>query len=155
MAVYPEGNPGQFPVDLASPVGQFRALVGDLASVPYTPVYPGFQNFVMFSDAEIEAYIEQGGGTTRGVGFAYLYLAGQAALESVSVKDYDLAIDKTKRAADLRAIAQIWFSRADDEDVASAEEGFEIVNTGTSSGEFVPELAPPIFGRQYTIGRWR
>lgn len=155
MAVYPEGNPGAFPVELTGPVGQFRALIGDLNSTAYVPVAPGFQNFIMFSDAEVEAYISQGEGITRGVGFAYLYLAGQAAMESVSVKDYDLMIDKTKRATDLRVIAQAWFDRADSEDVSSAEEGFEIVSTGTTGGDFIPELAPAIFGRQYTLGRWR
>lgn len=155
MAVYPEGNPGAFPVDLTSPVGQFRALIGDLNSTAYDPAVPGFQNFTMFSDAEVEAYIAQGEGVTRAIGFAYLYLAGQAALESVSIKDYDLMIDKTKRATDLRVIAQAWFDRADTEDVSSAEEGFEIVTTGTDSGEFIAELAPATFGRQYTIGRWR
>lgn len=155
MAVYLEGNPGAFPVDLTSPVGQFRALIGDLNSTAYDPDVPGFQNFTMFSDAEVEAYIAQGEGVTRAIGFAYLYLAGQAALESVSIKDYDLMIDKTKRATDLRVIAQAWFDRADNEDVSSAEEGFEIVSTGTTGGEFIPELSPAIFGRQYTIGRWR
>ena len=155
MAVYPEGNPGEYPVDRASNVGQFRALVGDLNSTPYNPVEPGFQNFEKFSDAEIEAYISQGGSVTRGIGYAYLYLAAQAAKESISVGDYDLKIDKTKRAADLRAIAEFWFKRADDDDIATAEDAFEIVPTGTSSGEFIPELTIPIYGRKYTMARWR
>lgn len=156
MAVYPEGNPGAYPVDLASEVGQFRALVGDLNSTPYDPVYPGFQNFEKFADAEIEAYISQAGGSVpRGIGFAYLYLAGQAAMESRSVKDYDLQVDTTKRAADLRAIAEFWFSRADEDDIATAEDAFEIVPTGTGSGQFIPELTIPIYGRKYTMARWR
>ena len=156
MAVFPEGNPGEFPVDLASPVGQFRAMVGDLNSESYTPVAPGFQSFEKFSDAEIETYLAQGNGSiNRAIGYSYLYLAGQAAMESLAVKDYDLQVDSTKRAADLRAIAQMWFGLADSGDVASAEEGFVIVPTGTDAGGFIPELAPPIWGRQYTLGRWR
>lgn len=156
MATFPEGNPGEYPVDLTSNVGKFRALTGDLNSTPYDPVEPGFQNFEKFSDAEIEAYLEQGGNSIpRAIGFAYLYLAGQAAMQSQSVKDYDLQIDDTKRAADLRAIAQFWFDQADGEEVIAGEEAFEIVPTGTKSGGFIAELAPPIWGRQYTIGRWR
>lgn len=117
MAVFPAGNPGQWPVDLSSDVGQFRALIGDLNAVPYDPDEPGFGNFEKFSDAEIEAYLLAGGGSIpRGIGFAYLYLAGQAAMQSASVKDYDLQIDETKRAGDLRAIAQFWFDQADDSD---------------------------------------
>lgn len=120
MAVFPAGNPGQWPVDLSSDVGQFRALIGDLNAVPYDPDEPGFRDFEKFSDAEIEAYLLAGGGSIpRGIGFAYLYLAGQAAMQSASVKDYDLAIDETKRAGDLRAIAQFWFDRADEDDDAS------------------------------------
>lgn len=155
MAVYPSGNPGQAPVDLTSEIGRFRALVGDLQSTPYDPVESGFENFLKYSDAEIEGYISQGGSVARGIGFAYLYLAGQAAMQSASVKDYDIAIDETKRAADLRAIAQFWFDQADGDDVISAEEGFEIVPTGTSGGDFIPEATIPVWGRQYTIGRWR
>lgn len=152
---YPDGNPGEWPVDLPSDVGRFRALVGDLNAIEYNPPAPGARSYEMFSDAEIEAYIAQGGSVTRGIGYAYLYLASQAAKESVSVGDYDLKIDSTKRAADLRAIAQMWFGLAGDEDTASAEEGFTIVPTGTNAGGFIPELAPPIWGRQYTLGRWR
>lgn len=156
MAVFPEGNPGAYPVDLTSKVGQFRALTGDLNSAPYDPVYPGFQNFVKFSDAEIEGYLAQGGDSVaRAIGYSYLYLAGQAAMESAAIKDYDLQIDKTKRAADLTAIAKLWFGQADGEEVIAGEEAFEIVPTGTNSGQFIPELSIPIYGRKYTMGRWR
>lgn len=156
MAVFPEGNPGEFPVDLTSMVGQFRALTGDLNSTPYNPVEPGYQNFVKFSDAEIEGYLTQGGGSVaRAIGYSYLYLAGQAAIESAAIKDYDLQIDKTKRAADLTAIAKLWFGQADGEEVIAGEEAFEIVPTGTNSGQFIPELSIPIYGRKYTMGRWR
>lgn len=120
MASFPSGNPGVAPPDLTSDVGQFRALVGDLQYEAYDPPEPGFGNYEKFSDAEITAYITAGGGSIpRGIGFAYLYLAGQAAMQSASVKDYDLQIDETKRAGDLRAIAQFWFDRADEDDDAS------------------------------------
>lgn len=156
MAQYPSGNPGAFPVDLLSDVGQFRALSGDLNSEPYDPVKPGIQNYEKFSDAEIEAYLEQGAGSiNRAIGLSYLYLAGQAAMESRSIKDYDLQVDLTKRAADLRAIAQTWLGLADGDDVATAEEEFTIVPTGTDSGPFIPELSIPIWGRAYTLKRWR
>lgn len=153
---FPGGNPGAYPVDLTSKVGQFRALTGDLNSTPYDPVEPGFQNFVKFSDAEIEGYLTQGGGSVaRAIGYSYLYLAGQAAMESSSIADYDLKIDKTKRATDLTNIAKLWFGQADGEDVISGEEAFEIVPTGTQSGAFIPEGTIPIWGRQYTWAPWR
>lgn len=156
MATFPEGNPGVYPVDLTSKVGQFRALTGDLNSTPYDPAYPGFQNFLKFSDAEIEGYLAQGGDSVaRAIGYSYLYLAGQAALESKTIKDYDLQIDKTKRATDLTNIAKLWFSQADGEEVIAGEEAFEIVTTGTRGGPFILEGTIPIWGRQYTWAPWR
>ena len=148
-------NRGIAPPDMGTNVGSFRAMAGDLEYVPLDPPEPGFGSYSKFSDAEIEAYLAQGGDSVpRAIGYSYLYLAGQAAIASQSVRDYDLQVDTTKRAADLRAIAQVWFDSADSDDVAAAEEGFELVPTGATGG-FIPEGAPPIWGRQYTIGRWR
>lgn len=156
MATFPEGNPGAYPLDPETPVGQFRLVYGDTHSTPYDPVEPGFQNYDELSDSEIEAFLLNGNGSiNRGIGYYYLSLAGAAAKRSRQIKDYDLQVDTTKRAADLRGIAQWWFDQADDDDVISAEEGFEIVPTGTDSGDFIPEAAIPVWGRQYTLGRWR
>ena len=148
-------NKGIAPPELDTPVGQFRALVGDVTSVPLTPPDPGFGEYEKFSDVEIEGYLAQGEGSiSRAVGFSYLYLAGQAAMESTSVKDYDLSVDLTKRAGDLRATAQMWFDRADKEDSDASDEGFSIVPTGRRGGGFIPEGALPIWGREYMISRW-
>lgn len=156
MAVFPEGSPGVFPIDPTSDVGKFRALYGDVFSTPYTPVEPGYQSYTELSDAEIEAFISQAGNSIpRAIGFYYMSMAGSAAKVSKSWKDYDLASDTTKRPAELRAIAQWWFDLADDEDSIAGEEAFEIVPTGTRSGGFIPEGTNPIWGRKYTMGRWR
>lgn len=128
MAEYPEGNPGVYPLDPLTPVGEFRLIYGDTESVPYDPVQPGFQDYEELSDEEIERFISQGGDSVpRGIGYLYLAMAGQAAKKSRSVKDYDLTVDLTKRAADLRAIAQIWFDQADDDDnTAGTNDIFEV-----------------------------
>jgi len=156
MAEFPEGNPGEFPLDPTSNVGKFRLVYGDTQSTPYDPVEPGFQNYTELSDAEIEAFLTTGGDSiNRAIGYYYLSLAGQAALISKSVKDYDLTVDNTKRPAELRALAQWWFDQADNDDSISAEEGFEIVPTGTSSDSFIPEGTIPIWGRKYVWSRFR
>lgn len=128
MAAYPEGNPGAFPLNPTTPVGQFRLVYGDTDSTPYDPPEPGFQNYEELSDEEIERFLSQGEGSIpRGIGYLYLALAGQAAKQSRTIQDYDLKVDLTKRAADLRAIAQMWFDRADDDDDASgANDIFEV-----------------------------
>lgn len=145
MAVFPEGNPGQFPVDPESDVGKFRALVGDLSSTPYDPVEPGFQDFEKFSDTEIEGYLAQGEGSIpRAIGYSYLYLAGQAALTATSVRDYDLQVDNTKRADGLIAIANMWFGKADEE----GADYFDIVPVGSRGRRCKPEAAPWPVGRR-------
>lgn len=148
-------NRGVAPPDPVTDTGRFRALSGDLEYQPLDPPIPGWGSYMRFSDAEIEAYLAQADGSVpRAIGYSYLYLAGQAAIASQSVRDYDLQVDTTKRAADLRAIAQFWFDKADEDDVAAAEEGFEIVPTGRTGGDFIPEGAVPEWGRRYTWAKW-
>lgn len=151
MATYPAGNPGRFPIDPETAVGQFRARAGDSNSVPYEPVEPGYQNYTLWSDAEIEAYLAANpGNSSRAIGEAYLALASGAAMQSKTVKDYDLQIDLTKRAADLRAIASMWFDRADEaDDQNGTGDIFDVFDTGYP--EFIPEGSVPIYGRAY---RW-
>lgn len=154
MATYPAGHPGVWPLDPTTPVGKFRILYGDTESEPYTPVEPGFQNYEELSDVEITAFLAQGSDNpNRAIGFLYMAMAGRAAKESASIADYDLKVDTTKRATDLRAIAQWWFDQADNDDVIAGEDAFVIVPTGTSCGGVIPEATLPIYGRKYTVGR--
>ena len=154
MAVFPEGNPGAHPLDPTTPVGRFRILYGDTDSEPYDPVVIGIQNYSELSDDEVEGFISQGGDSVpRGIGYLYIALAGQAAKQSKVVQDQDLRVDLTKRAADLRAIADVWFGSADDDDLVNAEEAFEIVPTGQRCGGVIPEGSPATWGRVYGIGR--
>ena len=156
MAIFPEGNPGRHPLDPDSDVGKLRILIGDTLSEPYDPVEPGIQNYQMFSDAELEGFLLAGDESLfRAAGFAYLQLAARAALESKSVKDYDLSLDVTKRSNDLREIARMWFQRADDEDVD--EGGADIFDMFPLGGDddFVPEGTIAVWGRKYVPGRWR
>ena len=132
-------NRGIAPPDLTTDVGQFRVLVGDAQYVELDPPEPGFQDFEKFSDAEIEGYLAQAEGSIpRAIGYAYLYLAGQAALTSTSVRDYDLQVDNTKRADGLIAIANMWFGKADEE----GADYFDIVPVGSRGRRCKPEAAP-------------
>lgn len=153
---YPEGNPGVWPVEVESPVGKFRLLSGDVLATAYDPEYPGYRSFERFSDAEIGAYLSQGSySIPRAVGYSFLYLAGQAAFQSKSVKDQDLQVDLTKRSGDFRALANMYFALADEEDALLGEgDFFDVFPTG-ATGEFIPEGTLPIYGRKYTWDRWR
>ena len=149
---YPGDNDGLVPLDPATPVGQFRIMVGDTTAEAYDPPVAGRGNYAMFSDLEIEGFIAASGDNLyRAVGFSYLTLAGQAAMESKSVKDFDLSIDLTKRATDLRLIADTWFGRADDQD-AYLEDAFFIAPLGDVCDP-IPEGMMPRGGR-YAVGKW-
>lgn len=132
-------NRGIAPPDLTTDVGQFRVLVGDAQYVELDPPEAGFGDYEKFSDDEIEGYLAQAEGSIpRAIGYAYLYLAGQAALTSTSVRDYDLQVDNTKRADGLIAIANMWFGKADEE----GADYFDVVPVGSRGRRCKPELAP-------------
>lgn len=143
-------NSGVYPIDPTTPVGQFRLQYGDTTSVPFDPDTPGFQNYTDYSDAEIEQFLAAGSNSiNRAIGYAYLQQAGAASRQSKSVKDYDLAVDLTKRAADLRVTAEMYFGLASQDGL---DEYFNIVTTGTDewwhweeANDF-PYIGPPQFG---------
>ena len=150
MANYPGSNDGVYPLDPESKVGQFRVLIGDTEGEEYDPPEAGKRNYELFSDVEIEgliAFAEDN--VSRAIGNGYLTLAGQAAKESRSVKDFDLSIDLTKRAQDLRLVAQQWFDRADKEQ-ESSEDAFEIADLAGVC-DMIQEGMPPRWGR-YAVG---
>ena len=123
-------NPGAFPVDFGEPVGQVRALIGDTLSVPLDPPVSGQQDFQLFSDAEIEQFLSSGQGSIyRASGFAFMSLAGVAARQAESIRDFDLQIDSRQKAEQLRLQAQWYFGEADRLD-GLGEDGYTIVRTG-------------------------
>ena len=144
---WPDGNPGIYPPDFSTDVGKFRVLANDVEAEEYDPPVEGLRNYGKFSDAEIEALLAQADGSpTRAVGFYYLQLASEAALQSKSIKDHDLSVDLTKRAADLRELALLWFGRADDEDATAGSEAMVIVPVGPRHKRHRPEATPrPLF----------
>jgi len=111
-------NRGVAPLDPDSEVGQIRALLGDTEFEPLDPPETGYGNYEMYSDDELQAFVDVGGSVEGGMFHAYMQMAGEAAKESRVVQDFDLRIDLTKRSADLRAIALEWRDRAD---VAAAD----------------------------------
>lgn len=148
-------NQGIAPLDPETEVGQWRLLFGDSASTPLDPDIPGVGEYKYFSDDEIRAFLTQSNGsTTRAIGYAYVALAGVAAMQSKSVTDTDLRVDLTKRADDLRKTAQLWLERADSEDDSRGDNDFfDVFDLGGSDLEMIPEGVIPEYGRYYVRGR--
>lgn len=120
-------NRGIAPPDLTTPVGKFRALFGDVEYEEFDPPETGYGKYQKFSDVEIQGFLEVADDSPEGaMYFAYMQLAGSAAIDSKSVKDLDLQVDLTKRSTDLRAIAQIWKDQWD----SSTGDIFEVFDIG-------------------------
>jgi hypothetical protein len=145
-------NRGVTPPDFSTKIGMFRAAYPDLEYVDLDPVEAGYGDYTELSDIEVEGFLALGGDSVnRAIGYYYMQLSGAAAKLSKSTKDFDLATDLTKRAADLRATAQFYFDRADADDAADADY-FDIVSMGNTC-DVTPELTMPEWGRYYTGGR--
>ena len=129
-------NKGVAPPNYESEIGKFRATVGDTHYVELDPPQPGYGDYDLFSDGEIQVFLDTHESFEEAVGFAYLSLATSAALEAKNVKDFDLQVNTEKRAGELRALAQFWFDR-DSELSADIFEVFDtVIETGRSC---VPE----------------
>ena len=123
-------NSGVYPLDPNTDVGRVRLLIGDTISVPFDPVVPGFQDYTLFSDAEITQFLTAGQDNIyRAAGWAYISLAGAAAQQAESIRDFDLQIDSRQKAEQLRLQAQWYFGEADRLD-GLGEDGYTIVRTG-------------------------
>lgn len=102
---------GTAPPNFNSPTGQFRLLANDAV---FSNVVDGFGQYALFSDDDINGLLGlHPESMLRAVGYGYLSLAANAAVQSTIVKDYDLSADLTKRAAELRSTARLFFDRAD------------------------------------------
>ena len=137
-----EINRGVAPLDPSSDVGKFRLLIGATSYEELDPPEVGYGDYGMFSDDEIQVFLDQGETLEDSAYLAYMQLAAAAAIESKSVKDFDLQVDLTKRSGDLRAIALMWRERAD----AASADIFEVFDI-SDDDECFPEAAPRTVGR--------
>ena len=130
-------NPGFAPASPRTNVGATRYLIGDTVSVPLVPPIPGTESYAYFSDVALGAFLLRGShNPLMAAGFAFLQLAAGAALESVMVESAGIKADLTTRSAGLRAVADDFFNRANNEET--------LVLTSTGQGALdVRELLYP------------
>lgn len=120
---------GIAPPDPSTPIGSIRFLIGDYEWQELDPSEPGYGEYAAFGDDELEALLTASDeNEARAVGYAYLKLAGKAAAGAVSWASDDLRLNLEKVPAELRAIAQMWFDQADEDDIAGGgQEYFDLV----------------------------
>lgn len=136
-------NRGVAPPNFGTPVGRLRRDIGDTQYIALVPAETGFGDYAYFSDSELEQYITDGNSHSRTVGFLYLTMAGIIARNAELIRTYDLTSDTRQKPADFRALAQMWFGIADDEDSSeSGEDSVIVFSTGSRGCLCHPEAAP-------------
>ena len=107
MAVYPDGNPGATPINPNTDVGKLRFLVNDTESTPYSPVEPGFGNYVYFSDAALQAFVDAAAGDLMlASGYSYQRIAAILTINAKNITTDDLRIQTEVRANTFRLLAK-------------------------------------------------
>lgn len=130
-------NRGVAPYDTSTPIGVLRVTIGDTIYAPLDPPESGFGDYEMFSDTELTGFVDLGEENVfRSAGFAFMSLAGKAALESKMIKDYDLQVDLRNRSRDLREAAFGFFAQADARDERLGLDDFIFV---THTGDYEPQ----------------
>lgn len=142
-------NPGAFPIDPSTPVGALRLALMDTTYEPLDPPVEGQVSYDQYSDAELAAFLTQGGDNQlRAMGYAMLRLSAQAAAEAVAVRAQDLSADQSRKPEAYRLLAQQYFAQADENDNAGGlNEAFEVVPTGSYGPTHWPEAAAYPFWR--------
>lgn len=134
-------NKGVAPPDTATDTGKLRVVLGDLSFTDLEPPELGFGNYTLFGDSELETFLEIGGGLEAAASLAFMQLATSAAMESKTVRDYDLQVDLTKRSKEFRDLAQMWKDRADE----LTSDIFELADVLIRDRHCAPEANPRPF----------
>lgn len=128
---------GVAPPDLSTLVGELRTQFGDVEWVELDPPLQGFGSYNDYSDDELGTFLDRAGSVEGAMALIFLQMAGAAARESMYVGDFDLRVDLTKRAKDLREMAKEWQALAD-----GLQDDFFEVFTPVRDDYVRPELAP-------------
>lgn len=135
-------NPGAFPINSASAVGQVRLFVGDTNASELVPPVDGSRSFDWFSDVALEQFLAAATGSVqRATGYAIMQLAtGFAMKDGRPIKTDDLSVGASTRGNTLLGIAQAFFSEADAVDASADSSAFIIVAPAGSYSR--PEATP-------------
>lgn len=138
-------NVGKYPLDPTTPVGRFRVLSRDKDGTPIEPPVPAVEaEYAFWSDAEIEVYIaEAGGSIPLAISLAYAGLAAtfSASGASEEIKTDDLTYKAGSQVAEWERLSAYWLDRWSQE-MSEGDDGFRIVQTGAGDCWSWPEASP-------------
>ena len=136
-------NRGIAPPDRSTDVGKMRYALGDSDYKPI-PDDPGYGDYALFSDAELETLIELAGGNVpRAVAMAYRKIGAQWTSLGATIKTDDLSYSAKDSVGNWRSLADDWDKIADDQEQRAIDNYFDLVDVGTTRrGRCKPEAAP-------------
>lgn len=108
----------------STPIELVRVLIPD-----FEPVFGESKNEYLFTDEDIERYLEVANGNVlRAAGHAMIAVGNSEALISKVIQTQDLKTDGSKVQQQWRESGQALFKRADIEDADSASSYFDIID---------------------------
>lgn len=119
-------NLGIAPPDPDTPVGQFRLASGDISYVPLDPPQPGYGDYGIWSDADINTFLTlTGGNIPRAIAIGYRQIA--ASVSASSIKTDDLSINDKEEFEKWMKLAAYWDGVADGDDGRAIDDYFDLV----------------------------
>lgn len=141
-------NPGVAPPDVSTSVGKMRVALGDSAWVPLVPDVAGMGDYQIFSDAELEVFLElSGDNVPRAIAMAYRQIGASWASTGATIRTDDLSYSAKDSVGNWMNLAAHWDKVAADQEARAANDYFDLVTPGgdRSAHERPPEASPEIF----------
>lgn len=138
-------NRGVAPPDPTTDVGKMRLALGDSDYRPYEPPQPGYGMYQLFSDAELNAFLELAdNNVARAIAMAYRQIGASWASSGATVKTDDLTYSAKDSVGNWINLASYWDKVADDQDERAANNFFDLVDLGATrrGPDFPPEASP-------------
>lgn len=133
---------GVAPLDPATDVGRMRVVLGDTEYEEYDPVQPGFGLYQLFSDAQLQVFLDiTGGSVARAIALAYAQIGASWASTGATVRTDDLTYSAKDSVGNWLNLAAYWRKIADDEDDAAINDYFDLVSLRGGEADCKPELA--------------
>lgn len=135
---------GVAPADPTTDVGRMRTILGDVDYEEYEPPQEGFGLYQLFSDAQLQVFLDVAGGSVaRAIALAYAQIGGSWASTGATIRTDDLTFSAKDSVGNWMTLAAYWRNIADAEDSAAVNDYFDLVSLrGGDCGPAHPEGSP-------------
>lgn len=134
---------GIAPPNPTTSVGKFRLAAGDSEFQPTSPPELGYGLYQVWTDDEIEVFLEVAGGSVaRAISIAYAQIGAQWASTGATIKTDDLSYSVKDSVGNWMALSKYWGDIADNEDGRAVDDMFDLVVVRGEHGFRKPEASP-------------